>query len=138
MRKYSFFVVFLFIGLILQAQSGKLKVGDKATDWKFKDADGVIHSMDTWKGKVLQINYVDPDESDLNDPFNDEIDKAVDESLDASKLGKDIVSAKNEDVAKSNLEKLKDHLNKVKKIEEDINKNYIAKIDDSLKSVQFL
>jgi hypothetical protein len=78
MKKYNFIFLFLIAGTMLFAQSGTLKVGDKASDWKFKDADGVVHSMDTWKGKVLQINYVDPDESDLNDPFNDEIDKAVD------------------------------------------------------------
>ena len=34
--------------------------------------------MDSWTGKVLQINYVDPDESDLNDPFNDAVNKATD------------------------------------------------------------
>ena len=78
MKKYSLFLLLLFGGFILHAQNGELKVGDKATDWKFADADKVEHSMETWAGKVLQINYVDPDESDLNDPFNDAIDKAVD------------------------------------------------------------
>jgi predicted transcriptional regulator len=78
MKKYSFFLALIFAGLVLHAQNGGLKVGDKATDWKFTDADKVEHSMETWAGKVLQINYVDPDESDLNDPFNDAIDKAVD------------------------------------------------------------
>lgn len=78
MKKFSFVLMLLYAGLFLHAQNGNLKIGDKATDWKFTDADKVEHSMDTWKGKVLQINYVDPDESDLNDPFNDAIDKAVD------------------------------------------------------------
>ena len=78
MKKYSFFLGLLFGGLLLQAQNGDLKVGDKATGWKFNDANEVEHTMETWKGKVLQINYVDPDESDLNDPFNDAINKAVD------------------------------------------------------------
>ncbi len=75
---FLFFLALLFSGTLLQAQNGKLKVGDKASEWEFNDADGVAHTMDTWAGKVLQINYVDPDESDLNDPFNDAIDKAVD------------------------------------------------------------
>jgi len=35
-------------------------------------------AMDTWKGMVLQINYVDPDESDLNDEFNDLVKVAID------------------------------------------------------------
>ncbi len=78
MKTYFLFLTLLLTGLLLQAQSSKLKVGDKASDWEFKDADGIVHTMDTWKGKVLQVNYVDPDESDLNDPFNDAIDKAVD------------------------------------------------------------
>ena len=78
MKKIFIFLFLILTGLVLKAQQGNLKVGMKATDWKFKDADGIVHSMDTWKGKVLQINYVDPDESDLNDPFNDAIDKAVD------------------------------------------------------------
>ena len=78
MKKYSLLLGLLFGGLLLHAQNGELKVGDKATDWKFTDADNVEHTMETWKGKVLQINYVDPDESDLNDPYNDAIDKAVD------------------------------------------------------------
>ena len=78
MKKISLLLFLLLAGLIIHAQDSKLKVGDKATDWVFMDADKVEHSMDTWKGKVLQINYVDPDESDLNDPFNDAIDKAVD------------------------------------------------------------
>ncbi|MEZ5011683.1 MAG: hypothetical protein R2744_08845, partial [Bacteroidales bacterium] len=62
----------------LQAQNTKLEIGKKAPEWMFENATKVQHTMDTWKGKVLQINYVDPDVSDLNDPFNDAIDKATD------------------------------------------------------------
>ena len=50
----------------------------KAPDWTFTDADRKEFTMESWAGKVLQINYVDPDESDLNDPFNDAVDKAAD------------------------------------------------------------
>ena len=32
-----------------------------------------------WEGKVLLINYVDPDESDLNEHFTDAMKKAKDE-----------------------------------------------------------
>ncbi len=56
----------------------KLEVGMKVPEWVFQDADKVDHTMNNWAGKVLQINYVDPDESDLNDPFNDAVNKAVD------------------------------------------------------------
>jgi predicted transcriptional regulator len=34
--------------------------------------------MNSWSGKVLQINYVDPDESELNEPFNEAVNKATD------------------------------------------------------------
>ena len=60
------------------AQTGKLEVGTKAPEWMFTDADKQEFTMNSWPGKVLQINYVDPDESDLNDTFNDAIDKAAD------------------------------------------------------------
>ena len=62
----------------LNAQNTKLIVGKKAPEWTLENASKVEFTMDTWKGKVLQINYVDPDVSDLNDPFNDAIDKATD------------------------------------------------------------
>jgi predicted transcriptional regulator len=63
---------------VINAQSTKLEIGKKAPEWVFPSASKVDHTMDTWKGKVLQINYVDPDEKDMNDAFNDAIDKAAD------------------------------------------------------------
>lgn len=61
------------------SQSGQaLVVGSKAPDWLLQDADKKEFSMNSWAGKVLQINYVDPDVSDLNDPFNDAVNKATD------------------------------------------------------------
>lgn len=56
----------------------KLEVGIKAPEWMFTDADKKEFTMNSWPGKVLQINYVDPDESDLNDTFNDAVKKATD------------------------------------------------------------
>jgi predicted transcriptional regulator len=80
MRKSIFTLLFFFAALLLmQGQSGtKLEVGMKAPDWKFTDADRKEFTMNSWPGKVLQINYVDPDEADLNDPFNDAVKKATD------------------------------------------------------------
>ena len=56
-----------------------LQVGMQASDWSFKDAEGKIYSMASWEGRVLLINYVDPDESDLNDHFTDAMKKAKDD-----------------------------------------------------------
>ena len=72
----------LFASLTLIAVHGqagtKLEVGMKAPDWTFTDADKKEFTMNSWPGKVLQLNYVDPDESDLNDAFNDAVKKATD------------------------------------------------------------
>ena len=79
MKKLFLTVIVLSLALFTAfGQKVKLEVGVKAPDWKFTDADGKEFSMATWSGKVMQINYVDPDESDLNDPVNDAVKKAKD------------------------------------------------------------
>lgn len=80
MKKLIFSLLFTTLAVIaVNAQGGaNLEVGMKAPEWKFPDSDKKEFTMDSWAGKVLQINYVDPDESDLNDPFNDAVDKAAD------------------------------------------------------------
>ena len=74
---FTFLLISMFI-VPLVAQTGTLEVGMKAPEWVFTDADRKEFTMDSWAGKVLQINYVDPDESDLNDTFNDAVNKAAD------------------------------------------------------------
>ena len=79
MKKLIFTILFISLAATSSfAQSGKLEVGMKAPEWVFTDADKAEFTMESWAGKVLQVNYVDPDESDLNDTFNDAIDKAAD------------------------------------------------------------
>jgi len=68
-------VLVFFSGLFAQQ---KLEVGMTATDWSFPDADSKTFTMASWAGKVLQVNYVDPDETDMNEPFNDAVKKAID------------------------------------------------------------
>jgi predicted transcriptional regulator len=63
------------------ASAEPLTIGMKAPDWSFKDADGKSYNMESWAGKVLLINYVDPDESDLNEHFTDAMKKAKDQGL---------------------------------------------------------
>lgn len=75
--KLTILVVLFALGAAI-AQNVELKVGMQAPNWTFTDADGKEFTMDSWPGKVLQINYVDPDVSDLNDPANDAIKKAKD------------------------------------------------------------
>ena len=64
-----------------ELKTEELKVGMKAPDWSFKDADGKEFTPAFWNGKVMAINYVDPDESDLNEPFTDALKKAYDDKL---------------------------------------------------------
>lgn len=79
MKKLNFTVLVLMVAMISAVgQNVKLAVGMKAPNWTLTDADGKEFTMDSWKGKVLQVNYVDPDVSDLNDPANDAIKKAKD------------------------------------------------------------
>lgn len=78
MKKLLFSLLLAALVLPYALAQGKLEVGKKAPDWVFPDADKKEFTMNSWAGKVLQINYVDPDESDLNDPFNDAVNKATD------------------------------------------------------------
>jgi len=80
MKKTIFTLLLAFMAVsYINSQSGtKLVIGQKAPDWVFTDADKKEFTMNTWPGKVLQINYVDPDESEMNEPFNDAVKKATD------------------------------------------------------------
>jgi len=79
MRKLIFTFIVLSAALFTASgQTEKLEVGMKAPDWTFTDASNKQFTLDSWPGKVLQVNYVDPDISDLNDPLNDAIKKAKD------------------------------------------------------------
>jgi predicted transcriptional regulator len=80
MKKLIFSLLFTSLAaLTLYCQTGvKLEVGMKIPEWMFKDADKKEFTMNSWPGKVLQINYVDPDEQDLNEPFNEAVNKAAD------------------------------------------------------------
>jgi predicted transcriptional regulator len=79
MKKVLFtLAAIVFAICAVSAQNVKLAVGMKAPDWVFPDADKKEFSMASWTGKVLQVNYVDPDESELNESFNEAINKAVD------------------------------------------------------------
>jgi len=73
MKRVLAIIIIALIGLNAQAV-----VGEKAPEWTFNDADGKAFTMDSWPGKILQINYVDPDESELNEHFNDAVKYAID------------------------------------------------------------
>jgi predicted transcriptional regulator len=74
----STFIISFALLFVHGQQTVKMEVGIKAPEWMFKDADSKEFTMNSWSGKVIQVNYVDPDEQDLNEPFNEAINKAVD------------------------------------------------------------
>jgi len=80
MKNLTFTLLFTAITFIsVNSQTAvKLAVGMKAPEWMFTDADRKEFTMNSWAGKVIQLNYVDPDVSDLNDPFNDAVNKSID------------------------------------------------------------
>lgn len=79
MKKYILLLISLFVLTGSFALAEELKVGMEASDWSFEDADGKFYSMESWAGKVLMVNYVDPDEADLNEHFTDALKKAKDD-----------------------------------------------------------
>ncbi len=81
MKKVFFTVLLVLLWSVSGAIAGDLKVGDKASDWSLADADGKLFTMQTWAGKVLLVNYNDPDESDMNEHFTDAMKKAKDDGL---------------------------------------------------------
>jgi hypothetical protein len=80
MKKTIIALVFSLFAIpgVFGQENVKLAVGMKAPEWMFTDADKKQFTMDSWAGKVIQVNYVDPDESELNEPFNEAVNKAVD------------------------------------------------------------
>ena len=68
---YLFSITFLF-------SQSSLEMGMPAPEWAFPDAGGDMYTMEDWSGKILQINYVDPDKSEMNEEFNDRVKKAID------------------------------------------------------------
>ncbi|RPH50506.1 MAG: hypothetical protein EHM85_10180 [Desulfobacteraceae bacterium] len=81
MKRILFFVVAFVFLAGGAAFADELKVGAKASDWSFKDADDKAFTMESWAGKVLLVTYVDPDESDLNEHFTDAMKKAKDDGI---------------------------------------------------------
>jgi predicted transcriptional regulator len=79
--KKMFFVVLLVSLWAVSAAAGDLQVGDRASDWSFPDADKKLYTMQDWAGKVLLINYNDPDEKSMNDHFNDAVKKEVNDGI---------------------------------------------------------
>ena len=80
MKKTVFFVLLTLLSTVTVSLAAELKVGDKAPDFNMKDPTGKEYSFEDprFKGKVLYIAYVDPDEKDTNSHVEDALKKEVD------------------------------------------------------------
>jgi len=77
MKKTVFAVLLALLWTVSASLAAELKVGDRAPDFKLKDSTGKEYSLDDprFKGKVLYIAYVDPDEKDTNNHVEDALKK---------------------------------------------------------------
>jgi len=82
MKKTILAVFFIVLWCTLPVWALELKVGDKAPNFSLKDSQGKTYSLDAdeFKGKVVSIFYVDPDEKDTNNHVEDALlkDKGLD------------------------------------------------------------
>ncbi len=81
MKKTVWILALVLMLPVPLASAGELTVGAAASDWSFEDAEGKTFGMSSWAGKVLLVNYVDPDASDLNEHFTDAMKKAKDDGF---------------------------------------------------------
>jgi uncharacterized protein len=80
MKKTVFALLLVLLWTVSAAVAAELKVGDKAPDFRMKDSTGKEYSLDhpEFKGKVLYIAYIDPDEKDTNNHVEDALKKERD------------------------------------------------------------
>ena len=79
MKKLFFVLMGVLMFTVPPAFSEELQIGMGASDWSFEDAQHTVFTMESWAGKVLLVNYVDPDEADINEHFTEAVKKALDE-----------------------------------------------------------
>lgn len=80
MKKTILTVFFVLLWCALPAWAFELKVGDKAPDFSLKDSLGKVYTLESpeYKGRVMSIFYVSPDEKDLNNHVEDALLKDKD------------------------------------------------------------
>jgi predicted transcriptional regulator len=80
MKKTVALMLLVLVWTVSVSLAAELKVGDKAQDFKLKDTTGKDYPLDhpQFKGKVLYIAYVDPDEKDTNNHVEDALKKEKD------------------------------------------------------------
>jgi uncharacterized protein len=77
MKKVASMMILILVWVVAAAAAAEIKVGDKAADFKLKDSTGKEYSLEDqrFKGKVLYVAYVDPDEKDTNNHVEETLKK---------------------------------------------------------------
>jgi len=83
--KKGWLTVALVLLWTVGAVAAEIKVGDKAPEFQLKDPTGKEYSLESpeFKGKVISVFYVDPDEKDTNSHAEDAL--KADPGLDRDK-----------------------------------------------------
>ena len=76
MKNIFLILILLSFTCSVSFDAGDLQVGDTAPEWSFSDSEDQSFSMASWPNKVLLVSYVDPDESDVNESFNEALQAA--------------------------------------------------------------
>lgn len=71
----------ILFGPSLLSWSGILNEGNKPGDWQLEDCGGKVFKSETSSGKVLMVNYLAPEESDMNSHVAEAMEKAVKEGI---------------------------------------------------------
>ncbi len=91
MKKTVFWVLLALMWTVSVSLAAELKVGDKAAGFKLQDSTGKEYSLDSpdFKGRVMSIFYVDPDEKDMNSHVEDALlkDPGLDRKVTYKGLG---------------------------------------------------
>jgi predicted transcriptional regulator len=78
--KKAVVLLLALVWTVSASAAAELKIGDRAPDFKLKDSIGKEYSLDDprFKGKVLYVAYVDPDEKDTNNHVEDTLKRERD------------------------------------------------------------
>jgi predicted transcriptional regulator len=91
MKKTVFWVLLALLWTASVSPAAELKIGEKAAGFKLQDSTGKEFSLDSpdFKGRVLSIFYVDPDEKDMNSHVEDVLlkDPGLDRKVSYKGLG---------------------------------------------------
>ncbi|OGV53561.1 MAG: hypothetical protein A2017_20905 [Lentisphaerae bacterium GWF2_44_16] len=71
----------ILFGFSLMSWGGILNEGNKPGDWQLEDSGGKVFKSEASSAKVLMVNYLAPEEADMNSHVTEAMEKAVREGV---------------------------------------------------------